>query len=107
MIGNFEGTLNATTITCDIVNRSRNQINTVWRISNFRGVSSVRVLADNIAPEIFLFDGDAIPGNGPTLTYRNRLTILDFSSDLDRVTVSCGNSAFPVQADFVFRIYRN
>ena len=107
MIVNFEGKLNAATITCDIVNRSRNQINTTWSISNFRGVSSFRVFDDNIAPEIFLFGGDAIPGNVPTLTYRNRLTILVFNSDLDRVKISCGSSTFPVQADFVFRIYRN
>ena len=106
MIVNFEGKLNATTITCDIVNRSRNQINTVWRISNFRGVSSFRVLGDNIASEIFLFSGNPIPGY-PTLTYRNRLMILVFNSDLDRVKISCGSSTFPVQADFIFRIYRN
>lgn len=106
MIVDFEGTLNATTITCNIVNSSRNQDKTVWSISNFRGVSSFRVLGDDTAPEIFLFSGDPIPGAGPIQTYRNRLTVLVLSSDLDHVIISCGNNTLPVQVHFAFRIYR-
>ena len=106
VIVDFEGTLNVTTITCNIVNNSRNQERIVWSISNFRGVSSFRVLGDNIAPEFFQFSGNPIPGAPPTQTYRNRLTVLVLSSDLDHVMIACGNITLPVQAYFVFRIYR-
>ena len=103
VIVDFEGALNSTNIACDIVNRSRHQINTEWSISNFKGVSSFQMLSD---PEIFLFSGDPIPGNVPTQTYQNRLTILILSNDLDRVTIFCGSSTFPTLAHFFFRIYR-
>ena len=106
VIADFEGTLNATTITCSIVNNSRNQDKTVWSISNFRGVPSFCALGDDTAPEIFLFSGDPIPGAGPIQTYRNRLTVLVLSSDLDHVIISCGNSTLLVQAHFTFMIYR-
>ena len=106
VIVDFEGTLNVTTITCNIVNYSRIQDRTVWSISNFRGVSSFRAFGNDISPEMFLFSGDPIPGAPPTQTYQNRLTVLVLSSDLDHVKVACGNSTLPVQAYFVFRIYR-
>ena len=105
VIVDFEGTLKVTTITCNIVNNSRIQDRTVWSISNFRGVSSFCVFGDDIAPEMFLFSGDPIPGAPPTQTYQNRLTVLVLSPDLDHVMVACGNSTLPVQAYFVFRIY--
>ena len=102
----FEGAINVTTITCDIVNRSRSQESTEWSISSFKGVSGFHTLTDITASEIFLFSGDSIPGAVPNLTYRNQLTILVFSNDLDRVVIFCGSNAFPAQAHFIFRIYR-
>ena len=104
MIADFEGAKNTTIITCDIVNITRNQINTEWSVTNFRGVSSFQTLSSN--PEIFHFSGDPIPGTMPTQTFRNRLTILNMTNDLDRVTLSCGSNTFPTQAHFLFRIYR-
>ena len=50
LIADVEGAKNATTISCDIVNRTRDQINTEWSVTNFRGVSSFQTLSSN--PEI-------------------------------------------------------
>ena len=104
LIVDFEGAINTTTITCDIVNRTRDQINTKWSITNFRGVSSFQTISSN--PEIFHFSGDPIPGTVPTRTFRNRLNILNMSHDLDQVTLFCGSNTFPTQAHIFFRIYR-
>ena len=100
----FEGAKNATIITCDIVNTTRNQINTEWSVIDFRGVSSIQTLSNN--PQIFHFSGDLIPGTVPTQTFQNRLTILNMTNDLDLVTIFCGSNTFPTQAHFLFRIYR-
>jgi hypothetical protein len=102
----FEGAINTTTISCDVVNRTRNQINTEWSVTNFKGVSSFQILNNN--SEIFEFTGDPIPGTIPTQTFRNRVTILVLSNDMDRVTLFCGSDTFPAQTvpHFFFRIYR-
>ena len=104
MIVDFEGANNITTITCDVVASTRNQINTEWSETNFIGVSGFQTLSSN--PEIFYFSGDPIPGTVPTQTFRNRLTILNMTNDLDRVTIFCGSNTIPAQAHFFFRIYR-
>ena len=106
VIVDFEGSINATTITCDVVTTTGNHINTEWSIINFRELSSFRTLSDITAPEIFLFSGDPIPGTVPNQTYRNRLTVLVLSNDLDQVTIFCGSSTFPTLAQVSFRVYR-
>ena len=103
-IADFEGTVNFTTITCNILGSQGTQISTQWTIANFRGASS-QVISDNLAPELFLFGGDPVP-TVPTLTFRNRLTILTLSPDLDRVIIACGSGPFPDQANVNIRIYR-
>ena len=103
VIANFEGTVNATTLSCNITNEG-SQVSTQWSIENFRDAPS-RFISDNLAPELFSFSGDPIP-TVPNFTYRNRLTVLNWTSELDRVTVFCGTGADPEQANFVFRIYR-
>ena len=87
VIVDFEGSINVTTITCDVVSTTGNQINTEWSITNSRELSNFRTLSDITAPEIFLFSGDPIPGTVPNQTYRNRLTVLVLSNDLDQVTI--------------------
>ena len=105
---NFEGTTNATSITCNIINSSRSQEITVWSISNFRGFSNIlHVLQDDTAPEIFLFSSDPLISGAPsTAMYQNRLTILVWSNELDQTTIFCGSSTSPAQANYVLRIYR-
>ena len=103
LIADFEGAINSTIITCDFVNRIRDQTNTDWSVINFRGVSNIQTLSSNL--EIFHFSGDPIPGSVPPQIFRTRLTVLNMSNDLDQVTILCGSNIFPT-ANFYFRIYR-
>ena len=104
MIVDFEGTINSTTLTCNITNLG-NQISTQWGVGSFRGVPGLQLITDDLAPELFLISGDPIP-SFPIFTYRNRLTILVMTSDLDEVIVYCGSGTDPQQANFVLRLYR-
>ena len=103
VIANFEGTENATTITCNVTNSKGNQISTQWALTNFRGSTGLQTV-NNAAPELFEITGDPIPDT--MFTFSNRLTILNLVRDLDRVTVFCGSGAMPQQANFLLRIYR-
>ena len=107
-ISDFEGTVNATTLTCNITNNQTGaQEITVWSIGNFRGVPAVRTIFADLAPELFLFSGDLI-NNDPRFTFLNSLTILNLTSDLDEVIVYCGSGAGAAaeQANFTLRVYR-
>ena len=103
-IADFEGAMNFVTITCNIARSDGSQISTQWTIANFRGLSS-QVINDNLAPELFLFSGDPVP-TLPTLNFRNRLTLLILSTDLDRVTIFCGSGTLQEQANVTVRVYR-
>ena len=103
MIANFEGTVNATTLTCNVTNSQGSQTSTSWFVQNFRGSSSLQSITDNFVPELFSVDGDPRPGFNITL--RNRLTIVNLTSELDDVTVYCGTGQNPEQANFILRVY--
>ena len=108
VIADFEGTVNVTTLNCNITiisNEQGIQVVTAWNIANFRGVSAVTGLLLNTAPEIFEFGGDPIPAS-PQFTYLNRLTILQLTSELDGTIIYCGTGQDPEQASFILRIYR-
>ena len=78
-IANFEGTLNAATLTCNITFQG-SQISTTWSVGNFRGVEPPQVILENFATELFSVGGDPDPNN-PGLTYLNQLTVLNLTSD--------------------------
>ena len=103
-IADFEGAVNFISITCIVLNNQGDRLSTQWTIANFRGVSS-QVIADNLAPELFLFSGDPVPVV-PTLNFRNRLMILTLSPDLDQATIFRGSGSLPNQANVTIRIYR-
>ena len=102
MIANFEGTQNATTITCNVTNPEGAQVSTQWNLGNFRGATNL-VGISNAAPELFEIDGDPIPGF--SATYSNRITISNLTSVLDKVLVFCGTGQWPRAANFTLRIY--
>ena len=106
VIANFEGTLNATTINCSVTNSQGAQITTQWTLTNFGGDESDAFIftLNNVAPELFSFSGDPIPGFN--LTYQNSLTITNMTSDLDGVIIYCGTGKQFQQANFTLRIYR-
>ena len=103
LIADFEGTLNAVTITCNVTNSQGAQITTQWNLENFRGSAGLQTV-NNIAPELFEITGDPIPGT--MFTFENRLIVSNLVRDLDHVTIFCGSGAMPQQANFVLRIYR-
>lgn len=103
-IANFEGTLNAATLTCNITYQGI-QISTTWSVGSFRGVAGPQVILQNFATELFSIDGDPDPNN-PGLTFLNQLTILNLTSELDGVTVFCGIGNNLQQALFHLRVYR-
>ena len=103
VIANFEGTQNATTITCNITNPEGAQVSTQWNLGNFRGGTNL-VGVGNADPGLFEVDGDPIPGF--SATYSNRLTVSNLGSVLDKVIVFCGSGQRPMAANFTLRIYR-
>ena len=60
LIANFEGTENATTITCNVTNSQGAQISTQWTLTNFRGSTGLQSV-NNAAPELFEITGDPWP----------------------------------------------
>ena len=103
VIANFEGTVNASTLTCNITDEQGLQISTQWTLRNFRG-QGFQLQSVTSAPELFLVCGD--PASDPRITYRNRLIVSSLSSELDAVMVYCGASDRLQQANFTLRIYR-
>ena len=109
VIANFEGTENVTTLTCNVTNPNNgNQIGTRWSIENFRNVSELQIINtidERTASLFFLISGDQRPTN-PSITFVNRLTILNLTSGLDGATVYCGIGEDLRQANFTLRVYR-
>ena len=103
VVANFEDTVNAATLTCNLTDGQGNRVLTSWDLGNFRGVSR-QPFSINLAPELFLLGGDPVP-NFPNFTYGNELTILRLTSELDQVMVFCGLGQ-SIEAEFTLRIYR-
>ena len=102
MVANFEGAINATTLTCNIIDDGGVQRTTTWSVRNFEGVSEIRPLT--IADTLFTFGGDLIPNTN--FTYLNQLTIVNWTTALDGVTLFCGIGRDLDQANVSLRIYR-
>ena len=101
MIASFEGAVNTITLTCNVTNEGI-QITTFWSVGNFRGVSNTHPI--DVAGDLFILSGDPIPNFN--VTYLNRVTVSNLTSELDGVWLFCGTGALPEQANVVFRIYR-
>ena len=84
VIANFEGTLNAITINCysSVTNSQGAGVTTEWTLTNFGGNDALFTLT-SVAPELFSFSGDPIPGFN--VTYMNSVTVTNLTSDLDGV----------------------
>ena len=104
VIANFEGTLNAATLRCNISSNQGTQIGTQWNIENFGGNPALQGVS-NAAPDLFEIGGDLRPGS-TTDTFFNQITILNITRDLDNVIIYCGTGVQPRQANFTIRIYR-
>ena len=107
VIANFEGTANASTLTCNVtLSDGSTPTSTEWFVQNFREISALQVINDDFFTEIFTVGGDPRPTD-PTRTFRNRLTLLNFTAELDRVMVYCGTGgiSYRKQANFYLRVY--
>ena len=104
LVANYEGTRNASTLTCNILNFGGARTTTTWFLQNFRSNPGLTVISVGELTELFSFSGDVLPTD-PTRTYRSELTILNFTSELDGVTVFCGTARDSQQANFYLRIF--
>ena len=99
MIANFEGTLNASTLICNITTTEGMRIGTMWSVQDLIFPGAVQSIFDDFAPELFLVSGDQRPNHDLGITHRNKLTM---TSQLDGVTIYCGlgQSTLSEQANF-------
>lgn len=105
IVGSFEEPPNATTLTCNVTDQGR-QIKTQWSVKHFRGASDLLANFSALAPELFLISGDPVATDNSS-TFFNKLTILNWTSALDRVVVYCGGEQPRRQlAKFTLRLYR-
>ena len=96
--------MNVSTLTCKVINSARLRTTTTWFIQNFRSHSELILISSGVFPDLFSFGGDPVPTD-PTRTYLNQLTFLNFTSELDGVTVFCGTGVNREQASFFLRVY--
>lgn len=106
VVSGFKGTINATTLTCNVSNGSTgHQIASRWTVKDFRNVSGYEVVTQ-VASDLFHVDDDPdISTDNPGAKFNNRLTILDFTSELDGEILYCGTEANPEEANFTLRLY--
>ena len=103
-IANFEGTLNAITLTCNVTFQTT-QISTTWSVGSFQGVEGPQVIDQNLGTELLFETGGDPDPNNPGLTYLNQFTILNLTTELDGVTIFCGTGGDLQQAQFLLRVY--
>ena len=106
VVANFEGTVNEPTLTCNVTNEMCNQVTTVWSVANFKGEPATRglVLVDPDGT-YFSVSGHLRSIVNLTITYQNRITIVNWTSALDGVTLFCGTGGFPERASVSLRVY--
>lgn len=78
------------------------QVTTFWKLENFLDLDLV-VISEDIHPE-FSITGTNRPSNIPYPTFRNQLTIVNFTQRLQNVTLYCGHSQ-SVDAHWDLQVY--
>ena len=104
LIANLEGATNVSTLTCNVLNSGGFRTTTTWFVQNFRSQSDLVLISGDAFPDIFSFGGEQ-RDNDPNRTYLNELTFVNFTSELDGVTVFCGTAIDREQANFFLRVY--
>ena len=107
LIANFEGAKNVSTLTCNVLNSANLRSTTAWFAQNFKSQSDLVLINSNNGldfSDLFSFGGDPVPTDS-TKTYLNKLTFVNFTSELDGVTVFCGTAVDREQANFFLRVY--
>ena len=104
VIANFEGAVNASTLTCNVTNSAGFMTSTAWFVRNFGGSGLLETISSDFFPEVFSIGGDSVPTD-PTRTFCNQLTLLNFTAELDGATLYCGTGQNREQANFFLRVY--
>ena len=99
VVANFEGSLNPTTLTCNISHEG-SQRYTFWSIANFRGVAGrqpLGTLRNQNLPLHLILEMDS---------FFNQVIVTNWTTELDRVIIFCGIGSQPSQANITLRLYR-
>ena len=99
VVANFEGSLNATTLTCNVSHEGSQRF-TFWSIANFRGVAgrqSLGTLRDQNLPLHLILEMDS---------FFNQVIVTNWTTELDGVVIFCGIGSQPFQANVTLRLYR-
>lgn len=103
-MANFEGAVNDPTLTCNVTNAQGAQATTLWSLGNYQGVAATRQLTLlGLVNVLFSISGDQITNT--SFTFENHITILNWTSTLDRAILVCGTGRTPEQANVTLRIY--
>ena len=94
---NFEGSLNATTLTCNITNEGV-QIPTFWSVANFQGVAGRQPLGTLRDQNLLLILRRE--------SFFHQVIVTNWTSEVDGVIVLCGTGTEPTQANLTLRLYR-
>jgi hypothetical protein len=99
VVANFEGSLNATTLTCNISHEGSQRF-TFWSIANFRGIAGIQslgTLRDQNLPLQLMLRMDS---------FFNQVIVTNWTTELDQVIIFCGLGSQRTQANITLRLYR-
>ena len=86
-VGHLTGSVDPVVFECNIRGEQDGQIvTTSWTLQNYRGVSGERFVVQSDFLDVFSISGDIRPAGS---TYRNRLTVLNFTEELDGTVLRC------------------
>ena len=109
VVAHLPGAINATVIECNVFQEISDddgellQISTTWSLLNFRSISEI--IVNNIGfAGLFLIGGTPSPSGFLGSTFRNRITVLNFTEDLDESVLLCGTAKEGL-GYFNFRVY--
>ncbi len=95
------------TFECEIFLTS-GQVGTAWSVRDFEGVAGSQILglpASVLMNEVII-SGDPTNGTVPSATFQNELTFIEFTENLDGVTLFCGTGGNLDVGIFFLRVYR-
>ena len=98
-MANFEGVVNDPTLVCNVTDAQGDQSGTVWSLGDLGGVQRI-----SSSDPRFTISGDPRP-EAPSITFDNRITVLNWTSALDGTTLFCGTGDNLEQASVSLRIY--
>lgn len=89
------GAVNTSTFECDIFQEDSNgnliQITTTWTLQHFRSSGDdIILIVQSEFEGVFLIGGTPRPPGSFSPTYRNKITILNFTEEFDGTVLFCG-----------------